>query len=135
MPADDVAMMPPNLSFEEAAGVPLTAITAWQVRCACHVMAPLHVPSACHLCMSPLHVTSACHVNQLTVYIALVCLTVCNCPGLLTACCNCELGHSRQCWLALCMSLEFCQTACANDSLEQCHTQLQSSRAKCSQCL
>ncbi|KAL0026766.1 hypothetical protein WJX77_000264 [Trebouxia sp. C0004] len=30
LPADDVAMMPPNLSFEEAAGVPLTALTAWQ---------------------------------------------------------------------------------------------------------
>ncbi len=45
VPADDVALMPPNLSFEEAAGVPLTALTAWQVRCACHVMSPLHVPS------------------------------------------------------------------------------------------
>ena len=45
MPADDVAMMPPNLSFEEAAGVPLTALTAWQVRCTCHVMSPLHVTS------------------------------------------------------------------------------------------
>ena len=43
VPADDVAMMPPNLSFEEAAGVPLTALTAWQVCCACHGMSPLHV--------------------------------------------------------------------------------------------
>jgi len=31
VPAENVAMMPPNLSFEEAAGVPLTALTAWQV--------------------------------------------------------------------------------------------------------
>lgn len=30
VPADDVAMMPPSLSFEEAAGVPPTALTAWQ---------------------------------------------------------------------------------------------------------
>ena len=35
VPADDVAMMPPSLSFEQAAGLPPTALTAWQVRCAC----------------------------------------------------------------------------------------------------
>ena len=31
IPEDDVALKPRNLSMEEAAGVPLTALTAWQV--------------------------------------------------------------------------------------------------------
>ena len=71
---------------------------------------------AWHLCMSPLHVTSACHLcmsceSALTDYNYFpsgLSLSTLGCPGLSPASCNCELGQSKKCWLALCMSLGVC---------------------------